>query len=82
MPASHSHTSQDMFLRGAMLAIEDLRQVRRRPIIGMPAARPETIYAIGLAFSEGDTWLLLDEGDGGWSVADWAELTFGVPPSW
>ena len=45
--------------------------------------RPDAdIYAIGLAFSEGDTWLLLEESDGGWAVVEAAELIFGEPPPW
>lgn len=45
--------------------------------------RPEAdIYGVGLAFSEGDTWLLLEENESGWAVVDWAELVFGEPPPW
>ncbi|MDI6858090.1 MAG: zinc-ribbon domain-containing protein [Dehalococcoidia bacterium] len=40
------------------------------------------IYAIGLAFSEGDTWLLVEESEGRWAVVEAAELIFGEPPPW
>mgnify|MGYP005837344073 CR=1 FL=1 len=40
------------------------------------------IYVVGLAFSEGDTWLLVQQSERGWAVVEAAEPTFGEPPPW
>jgi len=41
------------------------------------------VYAIGLTFSEYDTWLLLELVDGDWVVSDWAEVVAeDMAPPW